>query len=101
MIVLDVIYIEMFICLLLEMFHRFNIVSEHVRQYRRFNATGTQITVRLNPPTELSQSITSPEGDINPPTPPTPTHTEHDNPTTSNNIPTMPTGDLPGPSVSS
>ena len=32
-----------------EMAHRFEIVREIRRQYRRFNTTGTQLTVRLNP----------------------------------------------------
>ena len=31
--------------------HRFEIVREVRRQYRRFNTTDTQLTVRLNPPT--------------------------------------------------
>jgi hypothetical protein len=30
--------------------HSFSIDSEITRQYRRFNATGTQLTVRLLPP---------------------------------------------------
>jgi hypothetical protein len=30
---------------------RFEIVSEDRREYRRFNSVGTQLTVRLNPPT--------------------------------------------------
>ena len=33
------------------MAHGFEIVREIRRQYRRFNTTGTQLTVRLNPPT--------------------------------------------------
>ena len=33
------------------MAHRFEIVREIGREYRRFNTTGTQLTVRLNPPT--------------------------------------------------
>ena len=32
------------------MAHTFEIVREVRRQYRRFNTTGTQLTVRLNPP---------------------------------------------------
>ena len=32
------------------MAHRFEIVREIRREYRRFNMTGTQLTVRLNPP---------------------------------------------------
>ena len=32
------------------MAHRFEVVREVRRQYRRFNPTGTQLTVRLNPP---------------------------------------------------
>jgi hypothetical protein len=34
------------------MSQRFEIVSEDRREYRRFNTIGTQLTVRLNPPTE-------------------------------------------------
>ena len=34
-----------------EIAHRFEIVRKTRRQYRRFNATGTQLTVRLQPPT--------------------------------------------------
>ena len=34
-----------------EMVHSFEVVREVRRQYRRFNTTGTQMTVRLNPPT--------------------------------------------------
>ena len=33
------------------MAHRFEIVREIRRQYRRFNTSGTQLTVRLQPPT--------------------------------------------------
>ena len=33
------------------MAHRFEIVREIRRQFRRFNTTGTQLTVRLQPPT--------------------------------------------------
>jgi hypothetical protein len=32
------------------MYQHFQILGEKVRQYRRFNAVGTQITVRLNHP---------------------------------------------------
>ena len=32
------------------MMHRFEIVREIRREYRRFNTSGTQLTVRLNPP---------------------------------------------------
>ena len=34
------------------MAHRFQIVREIRREYRRFNTIGTQMTVRLNPPTD-------------------------------------------------
>ena len=34
------------------MAHRFEIVCEITREYRRFATIGTQLTVRLNPPTE-------------------------------------------------
>ena len=33
-----------------EMAHRFDIVREIRRQYRRFNTKGTQLMVRINPP---------------------------------------------------
>ena len=33
------------------MAHWFEIVRDNRRQYRRFNAEGTQLTVRLQPPT--------------------------------------------------
>ena len=33
------------------MMHRFEIVREIRREYRRFNTTGTQLTVHLNSPT--------------------------------------------------
>ncbi len=33
-----------------EMTHRCEILRETRRQYRRFNTLGTQLTVRLNPP---------------------------------------------------
>jgi hypothetical protein len=36
-----------------KMAHRFEIVRELHRVYRRFGATGMQFTVRLNPPTDL------------------------------------------------
>ena len=35
-----------------EMAHRFQIVREIRREYSRFNTIGTQMTVRLNPPTD-------------------------------------------------
>jgi hypothetical protein len=34
------------------MSQQFEIVSEDRREYRRFNSVGTQLTARLNPPTE-------------------------------------------------
>jgi hypothetical protein len=36
------------------MAHRFEIVCEIRREYRRFGTIGTQFTVRLNPPTDLN-----------------------------------------------
>src|SRR5215475_11382285 len=56
----------------LQMFKHFDVLSERVREYKRFNAGGTQITVRLRPPTDTEppQSITSPN--IDPPRSPIP-----------------------------
>ena len=39
------------------MVRRFTIVDEITRQYRRFNTTGTQLTVRLLPPSDESDPI--------------------------------------------
>jgi hypothetical protein len=36
------------------MAHKFEIVREIRREYRRFGTVGTQFTVRLNPPTDLN-----------------------------------------------
>jgi hypothetical protein len=36
----------------LDMYQHFNIVSERTKEYRRFNAAGKQITVRLNTPSD-------------------------------------------------
>ena len=36
--------------------HRFEIVREVRKQYRRFNTTGTQLTVRLQPPISADAS---------------------------------------------
>jgi hypothetical protein len=38
--------------LLIDMYRHFNILSKRTKEYRRFNAVGTQLTVRLNPPTD-------------------------------------------------
>jgi hypothetical protein len=38
------------------MAHRFEIVCEIRREYRRFNTTGTQLTVRLTPPSTLDEN---------------------------------------------
>jgi len=35
---------------------RFTIVDEIIRQYRRFNTIGTQLTVRLLPPSDEDES---------------------------------------------
>ena len=35
----------------------FVILSESTKQYRRFNAVGTQLTVRLTPPTDHSNPV--------------------------------------------
>src|SRR5215510_10290731 len=43
------------------MYHHFDILSERMREYRRFNATGTQITVRLRPPTDTEPEIVDPD----------------------------------------
>jgi len=40
---------------------RFEIEDEITRQYRRFSAVGTQLTVRLLPPPEDSDPVTSPD----------------------------------------
>jgi len=36
---------------------RFDILDRETRQYRRFNAVGRQLTVRLNPPTDASDPV--------------------------------------------
>jgi len=36
---------------------RFDILDRDTRQYRRFNAVGRQLTVRLNPPTDASDPV--------------------------------------------
>src|SRR5215510_15490370 len=43
------------------MYHHFDILSERMRDYRRFNATGTQITVRLRPPADSEPTAVSPD----------------------------------------
>jgi hypothetical protein len=35
------------------MYQNFNILSERTKEYRRFNASGKQITVRHNPPSDF------------------------------------------------
>jgi len=39
------------------MARRFDILDREARQYRRFNAVGRQLTVRLNPPTDASDPV--------------------------------------------
>ena len=39
------------------MARRFDILDRDTRQYRRFNAVGRQLTVRLNPPTDASDPV--------------------------------------------
>jgi hypothetical protein len=39
------------------MAHRFDILDRNTRQYRRFNAEGRQLTVRLNPPSDASDPV--------------------------------------------
>jgi hypothetical protein len=41
------------------MFHHFEILNERRKEYRLFNATGTQLTVRLKPPPTDSDSESS------------------------------------------
>jgi hypothetical protein len=36
----------------LDMYQHFNILSERTKEYRRFNTVGTQLTVRLKPPSD-------------------------------------------------
>jgi hypothetical protein len=36
-----------------EMYHHFEIISKHVREYMRFNTARTQITVRRKPPSGI------------------------------------------------
>jgi hypothetical protein len=50
--------VYVYVCIILEMYQHFRILGEQVRQYRRFNAAGTQITVRLkHPPDTETDSV--------------------------------------------
>ena len=47
-----------FIYFRITMEQKFTIIDEITREYRRFNAKGTQLTVRLLPPPEGNESYT-------------------------------------------
>jgi hypothetical protein len=47
------------------MYHYFEILSERTKEYRRFNAVGSQITIRFTPPSDTTDPVSHFVGSVN------------------------------------